>query len=218
MKSNFISLNRKILDWKWYKKPNTFRLFIHILLKANYIEKEWEDIKIKRGSFVTSYKHLATELGLSVQQIRTSISHLLKTKEISISTHTKYSVISVNKYDCYQKDLGDNTQTTIKQQSNNKQITTTNNVNNNNNENNIIRGVDDFLKVALSDEIWVEHILMSSGKKKSDLYKRGNEFITFLKDRGQKPNSLNHFKSGLAGFIRKEKQNKSVNRHDDITL
>lgn len=40
MEEGWICLHRKILKWEWYQDTNTFRVFIHLLLNAN-----WEDTK-----------------------------------------------------------------------------------------------------------------------------------------------------------------------------
>ena len=220
MKSNFISLNRRILDWRWYKRPNTFRLFVHVLLKANFKDKEWENITIKRGSFVTSYSHLAKELGLTVQQIRTAIRHLTETKEVSISTHTKYSVISVNKYDSYQKTNQNNTQATHNQQTTNKQLTTTNNVNNANKEINTLTlgGVDESYAQAKRDDIWLEHLMMRYTLKKNKILLKMDNFANFLKDKDEKHVNLKRFKSGFSGWLRTDTQKQSNSRHNNLTM
>ena len=133
----WISLHRKTVDWEWYSDPNTFRLFIHCLLKANHSGKKWRGINIERGSFVTSYSKLAEELELSVQKVRTAINNLKSTSEITSESNSKHTVIKVVKYNEHQcVNKQDNKQSTSNQQATNKQITTTNN-NNNNNENKI---------------------------------------------------------------------------------
>ncbi len=57
----FIKLFRQILDWEWYDDLPTCRLFIHLLLKANYAERNWHGQTIERGSCITSYATLASE-------------------------------------------------------------------------------------------------------------------------------------------------------------
>ena len=127
--SGFITLHRKLLDWEWYNDINTKTLFIHCLLKANWEDKNWRGLNIKRGSFVTSYDGLSKETNLTIQQIRTAIFKLSKTQEINIQTTNKYTLLSVVKYEDYQSL---EIKSTHKQQTNNtqsnKQITTTNNI------------------------------------------------------------------------------------------
>ena len=131
---SFISLNRQIMEWEWYTDVNTKTLFIHLLLKANFKDANWRGNEIKRGSFITSISHLSLETGLSIQNVRTSLKKLEKTKEVTSKPTSKNSMITVLKYDFYQTP---NKQLTNKQQTTNKQLTTTNNDNNKNNDNNI---------------------------------------------------------------------------------
>ena len=137
----FITLDRKILNWEWYDDANTMRVFLHLLLTANHEDKKWHGIDVKRGQRVTSLAHLAEETGLTVQQIRTAISHLKSTGEITTKSTRHYTVVTIAKYDFYQSKDSRATRKatrkpTSKQQATNKQPTTNNNDNNENNDNN----------------------------------------------------------------------------------
>lgn len=130
MNNGYIKLHRQFLEWEWYQNPNVVSVFLHCLLKANYTDKKWQGITIKKGSFITSYQKISNELsgktgGLSVQQVRTALENLKSTGELTIKTSNKYTHISINNWSYFQDD---NTQL-------NKQITTTKN--NKNNKNNI---------------------------------------------------------------------------------
>tara|TARA_R110000823_G_scaffold42687_1_gene111650 strand:+ start:1689 stop:2372 length:684 start_codon:yes stop_codon:yes gene_type:complete len=133
LNNGFITLQRQIIEWEWYDEANTFRLFIHILLKANHTNKTYRGTTVKRGTFLTGLDVLSKETGLSMQQIRTCLNRLKSTNEITIKTSSKGSIIQVVKYNDYQSLTS---KTTKEQQTNNKQTTTTNNDNNDNNENN----------------------------------------------------------------------------------
>ena len=125
--SGFIKLQRKILDWEWYDDIPTKTLFIHLLLKANFKDKTWRGILIKRGEFLTGRKELSKETGLSEQQIKTALNKLKLSQEIAVTTTNKFSIIKVENYFDYQDKKIDsnqqteqpttNNQTTIKQQS-----------------------------------------------------------------------------------------------------
>lgn len=119
-----IALNRQIFDWEWWGDHNVTRLWITILMLANWKDKQWQGKTIKRGSFITSYPSLADATGLSIQQVRTAISKLKSTGEIQQIVTNKYQLIIVVNYEKYQ-DLSsdDNSQSTDNQQSNNSQIT-----------------------------------------------------------------------------------------------
>lgn len=101
---NYIKLNRKILEWGWYTDTNTFKLFLHLLLSANYKDGEFLGIQIKRGQALKSISKLSFETGLTVQNVRTAINHLKATREITCHP-TKYGqLITVEKYALYQSN------------------------------------------------------------------------------------------------------------------
>lgn len=131
---SFIKLHRRMLKWEWYDDINTKVLFIHLLLIANWEDKKWKGIVIKRGQVVVGRKKLSEETGLTEQQIRTSLNKLISTNEITSKTTNKYTLLTIEKYDIYQqKEEKNNTQNnqqlnqqiTNNQPTNNQQITTT---------------------------------------------------------------------------------------------
>lgn len=103
-KSTFIKIDRNILKWRWYEDANTFRVFVHLIIKANIRDADFERITVKRGQLVTSYPHLSRDLGISVKSARTAIKHLKETGEVAVRTYPKYSVITVLNYDYYQEN------------------------------------------------------------------------------------------------------------------
>ena len=120
----WIKIHRKLLEWEWYNDTNTFRLFIHFLLKANHKDKNYRGLKIKRGFLITGFDLLSRETGLSIQQIRTAIKKLKSTNEITIKTSSQGSVIQIVKYDNYQVATSG---ATNEQQTSNKRATTNKN-------------------------------------------------------------------------------------------
>lgn len=109
MKNNgYIKLFRKITEWEWYEDANTFRLFIHLILKANHKTEIWHGVEIKRGEIITSLNRLSTELKLGKQQIRTSINKLKITQEITQLKNKNYTYLSIKNYDSYQENNTDN--------------------------------------------------------------------------------------------------------------
>jgi len=100
--NGWIKLHRQILEWEWYDDINCFRLFTHLILKANHKEKRYKGIVIKAGQIVTSRDLLAEETGLSSQQIRTAITKLKSTNEITSVTSSQGTIIEVVNYEKYQ--------------------------------------------------------------------------------------------------------------------
>ncbi|NDO45989.1 hypothetical protein [Clostridium sp. MD294] len=127
----FIKLYRSILKWEWYDDINVKVLFLHLLLKANYEYKKWRGIEIQKGDVVSSISHLSNETQLTPQQVRTCLTKLKKTGEITIKTTSKYTLIHIEKYSFFQtQQQTDNKQITNKQQTDNKQVTNKQQTNN----------------------------------------------------------------------------------------
>ena len=107
----YIKLFRKFKNWQWYKDPVTKSLFIHFLIEARWADTNMYGVAVKKGQLLTTEKDLEEELGLTRQQIRTGINHLIATKEITkvptkVSTKgatNRMSLITVENYGLYQK-------------------------------------------------------------------------------------------------------------------
>lgn len=102
--NGYIKLFRKLIRWGWYQDSVVKDLFLHCLICASYKDFEWMGMELKAGQFITGRKKLAEELGFSEQQIRTAISKLESTGEISIFSTNKYSIITVTNWENYQGD------------------------------------------------------------------------------------------------------------------
>lgn len=107
----YIKLFRKFKNWQWYKDPVTKSLFIHFLIEARWADTNMYGVAVKKGQLLTTESDLEEELGLTRQQIRTGIKHLIATKEITkvptkVSTKgstNRMSLITVENYGLYQK-------------------------------------------------------------------------------------------------------------------
>lgn len=122
---DYIKVSRSMLDWEWYSDINTSRLFIHMLLKANWKDGNFKGTTVPRGSFVSSIRKLADETSLTEREVRTAINHLKTTGEVTHKSTSKYSVFTVVNYDLYQSnDTQSVSQTTSERQSNDIQTTT----------------------------------------------------------------------------------------------
>lgn len=153
--NGWIKLHRNILTWEWWDDFNVRALFIYCLLKANPTEKQWHGTTIPRGSFVTSLPELAKGTGLSVQKIRTAISKLKSTGEITDQSTREYRIVTICNYSTYQV-VGNSEQQTnqqTEQQINNRQSTDNQQTNNSNEEieNNII--IDSSLRSESTSDL-----------------------------------------------------------------
>lgn len=114
-----------MLEWEWYTDINTTRLFVHLILRANWKDSKFRGTTVPRGSLISSFRKLADETSLTEREIRTAISHLEETGEVTHRGHSKYSVFTVVNYDKYQvTDTQTDNQETSNRQSNDILTTT----------------------------------------------------------------------------------------------
>lgn len=106
---NWIKIDRKIVNWEWYSDIKVTKLWLHILVKANYKDNTWRGITIKRGQLLTSREKLAVGAGISVSAVRRCLNSLQSTNEITIKTTNNYTLITICNYDSYQniEEFGD---------------------------------------------------------------------------------------------------------------
>ncbi|HCF83253.1 MAG TPA: hypothetical protein DER68_04790, partial [Ruminococcaceae bacterium] len=95
----FIKLPRNLLNWRWYANNNTRLVYFDLLLRAEWTEREYLGITLKRGQVAVTVAALAANNHISVQQARTALNNLKSTGEITIDANTKFSVITLNFYD-----------------------------------------------------------------------------------------------------------------------
>lgn len=104
--NGFVKIYRSFLEWEWWDDKNTFRLFMTILLLANWKDKKWHGKVIPRGSFWTSLESLSKKSGLTLKQTRTSLNKLIATGEVASKGANDGRLITVVNYDFYQSDDG----------------------------------------------------------------------------------------------------------------
>ena len=149
----WIRIHRDILKWEWFDDEKMFKFFISLILLANHEDLKWHGITVSRGQFISSREKLSALLNFTEQQVRTMLTKLKNTEEITIKTTNKYTIITICNYDKYQTYTDNNQpaiqptnnqQITNNQPTNNQQITTNNNYKNDNNEKNDKNGVVRF--------------------------------------------------------------------------
>lgn len=102
MKGGYIKSYRSLLDWEWFKDRNTLQLWIYILHRVNYEPSLFQGMTIERGQMLETYQSMAEHTGLSVQNVRTALSHLELTGELTRKSTRHGMLITVHKYDVYQ--------------------------------------------------------------------------------------------------------------------
>lgn len=95
-----IKLHRKIVNWRWFKEPNTVVVWLAILANVEWRKKA----ELKPGQWFTTVKELCEITGLNRQQVRTALNHLTNgaTNEITIKSTSKGTLITVENWRFYQ--------------------------------------------------------------------------------------------------------------------
>ncbi len=183
----WIKLHRQILEWEWYSDNNCFRLFLHLLLKANHKEKRFKGIELKVGSIVTSRDLLARETGLSSQQIRTALTKLISTNEITSVTSSQGTIIQIVSYEKYQVPTNE---ITNEQPTSNQQSTTNNNVKKE--KKFIIPTFNDVLEYCMQNNLDVD----------------GVKFINFYESKGWMvgKNKMKDWKAAIRTWVKPKQQ------------
>jgi len=110
-------------------------LLQHLILSANHKINNYQGSEVKRGQLITGRKKLSEKTGISERTIRTCLSRLQETGEISIKATNKFSLITICNYETYQGVSSQNDpQPTSNRPAIDQQPTTNNNDKNNNNE------------------------------------------------------------------------------------
>jgi len=107
MKSGWVRNWRKMERWGWYKNANAYRVFMRLIAEANYQESHLEGHLIKIGDVATSKKALSLALGIPEGQVRTALTNLTKTGDISQNSTNHFTIITVcnyEKYNSYEKE------------------------------------------------------------------------------------------------------------------
>jgi len=98
---------------------------MHIILTANHTDQKWCGNIIKRGQLMYGRTQLAAEIGITVQQLRTSLNKLSSTNEITNVTSSKGSIITITNYNDYQSSNQENNQLSTSYQPAINQLSTT---------------------------------------------------------------------------------------------
>ena len=100
--AGYIKLSKKILGWAWYDNINVFKIFIHLLLTAEYQERKIGRLTLERGQAFISQRKIAKINGLSYKQVRNALECLQDTGEIEMRATSKGTVITICNYTKYQ--------------------------------------------------------------------------------------------------------------------
>ena len=103
---NYIKLNRQLLEWRYWYSETAVKLWILILMKANWKDGWFMGDRIPRGSFATSISTLADECGKCPTTIKKWLNRFEEDGQITRRVTNRYTQIIVVNYGFFQ-DLPD---------------------------------------------------------------------------------------------------------------
>lgn len=104
--TGFIVIHRQLLEWKYYYSETAVRLWLHILLKANWKDGYFLGVLIPRGSLATSIRNLAKETGLSESTVKRWLKRFEDDRQIERKVNREvnqpFTIIKVANYATFQ--------------------------------------------------------------------------------------------------------------------
>lgn len=115
MNNGWIKLYRKTIECGFFNNPSLSHFWVWCLLKASHKEQQlsvkYQSVPLLPGQFVFGRKVASLETGLSERTIRTSVNHLKELGNVTIKSTNKFSILTICKWDTYQKlSTGDDQQ------------------------------------------------------------------------------------------------------------
>jgi uncharacterized phage protein (TIGR02220 family) len=209
-REGYIKLHRQSMEHCLFTKPLVWHLWNYCLLEANHQDNltdfNGRPFLVKRSQFITSFRKMATNSGLSVQNVRTAVRTLENHGMIKKSTQEltqDATLITICNYGRFQgsdrnantpsnKPLAQQQHTFNKplaqqQHTFNKPLTTNKNEKNEKNEKNIL--IDDS-KFEIHQKI-IDHLNKTCGKR---IKLESGKNKTFISDRLAEGYTLEDFK------------------------
>jgi len=99
----WIKFHRKFIDSNIGDQPEVGWVWIHLLLRANWEDRQLVNGEIlKRGQLIISQRKFSKEIGLTRQQVRTAFLTLSTIRNLTHESTHQGTLISIVNYDKYQ--------------------------------------------------------------------------------------------------------------------
>jgi hypothetical protein len=112
--NGFITIQRKITDWRWWGNETAMALWLYILVNANWKDGWWDRGQevVKRGEFITSQLKIADELHLNRRTVTKYLKLFAEEGQIELKVDNRKTLIKVINYAKYQDVPNDDAQLT----------------------------------------------------------------------------------------------------------
>ena len=110
----FITIQRKITEWRWWGNETAMALWLYILVNANWKDGWWDRGQevVKRGEFITSQLKIADELHLNRRTVTKYLKLFAEEGQIELKVDNRKTLIKVINYAKYQDVPNDDAQLT----------------------------------------------------------------------------------------------------------
>ncbi len=130
---SFIKIDRKIIDSEVWANSKYLKIWIWMLVKANYKQKYVSvntgrgetSVLVKRGQFIFGRFKAEQELDFDGSLIYRTVKRFEEMGMIDIVSNSHYSLVSICKYDEYQTEKDNDEQAMNKQRTSNEQAMNT---------------------------------------------------------------------------------------------
>lgn len=106
MESGFIKLSRKIMDSAVYSDHDALALWVDLLFAANFKTKKFffkgDEVEVKRGQLVTTYRDLAKRNRISLNKTYRLLEVFKKCDQIRTLVERDHTLITIVNYELYQ--------------------------------------------------------------------------------------------------------------------
>jgi len=117
MHRGYVLLWRKIEDSGWIRNHKLCSFWLWCLIKASYKHRKVlfgrQEIDLEPGQFIMGRKSAGEATGLTEQEVRSATATLVGSRNLTIKSTNKFSIVSIVNWDIYQ-----NTDSEINQQIN----------------------------------------------------------------------------------------------------
>ena len=158
--NGWIRLYRQLLESPIFENEKALKIWIWCLLKATHTDREQlvglQVVKLEKGQFIFGRKKASEELNINENTIYKYIKMLEKLEMITTNSNTKFTIVSIRKWEEYQYISSE--EITTEEQQNNNKVTTKEQQNNTNknvkNDKNVknVRNKKENIKEKIQDD------------------------------------------------------------------
>lgn len=103
----YISIHRKIKEWRHYKEPAVKAVFLDLLLDAAHIATVQSGVRLAVGECISSTRTLAANNGINVNTVTKALKLLIESGEIARRRVGNTTIFKILKYADYQGKSND---------------------------------------------------------------------------------------------------------------